>query len=74
MSNVSFKPAFRTSVVDPKFYTNNLAFATREEAEESAEDTAQRWMLVMEWRVEESDQPVNWRLENGALIPVEKAA
>lgn len=55
---MSFKPTVRTGS-DPKFYTNNLAFATREEAEMSARDLMSRWMLVVEWRVGESDQPVN---------------
>ena len=64
---MSFKPTVRTGT-DPKFYTNNLAFATREEAERSAKDLMSRWMLVVEWGVEESDEPVNYRLrEDGAL-------
>jgi hypothetical protein len=59
---MSFKPEVRTGS-DPKFYGNNLAFATREEAERSAKDLMSRWMLVVEWRVVESDQPVNYRLD-----------
>lgn len=57
----SWKPEVRTGT-DPKFYANNLAFATKEEAERSARDLMGRWMLVVEWRVVESDQPVNYRI------------
>lgn len=68
---MSFKPEVRTGS-DPKFYANNLAFATREEAERSAKDLMSRWLLVVEWRVVESDQPVNYRLrEDGALEAVD---
>lgn len=67
---MSWKPEVRTGN-DPKFYGNNLAFATREEAERSAKDLMCRWLLVVEWRVVESDQPVNYRLrEDGALEAV----
>lgn len=67
---MSFKPTVRTGT-DPKFYTNKLAFATREEAERSAKDLMARWLLVVEWGVEESDEPVNYRLfEDGMLEPV----
>lgn len=69
---MSFKPEVRTGT-DPKFYANNLAFATREEAERSARDLMARWMLVVEWRVVESDQPVNYRLaETGELHLVQE--
>lgn len=72
MSNVSYKPAYRTQPNDPKFYTNNLAFATYAEAERSARDLASRWLLVIEWQVQPSDQPVNYTLnENGELIAKE---
>jgi hypothetical protein len=68
----SWKPEVRTGS-DPKFYGNNLAFATREEAERNAKDLMSRWMLVVEWRVVESDQPVNYRLdETGELHAVQQ--
>ena len=67
---MSFKPEVRTGT-DPKFYDNNLAFATREEAERSARDLMNRWLLVVEWRAVESDEPVNYRLlEDGSLEAV----
>ena len=67
---MSFKPEVRTGT-DPKFYANNLAFATREEAERSARDLMNRWLLVVEWRAVESDEPVNYPLlEDGSLEAV----
>lgn len=67
----SWKPEVQTGR-DPKFYGNNLAFATREEAEHSAKDLMRRWLLVNDWRVVESDQPVNYHinLETGVMTPV----
>ena len=59
----SWKPEVRTGRTDPKFYGNNLAFATREEAAWSANDLMYRWMLVVECRVVESDQPVNYHID-----------
>lgn len=68
---MSYKPEVQTGK-DPKFYGNNLAFATREEAERSAKDLMARWFLVNDWRVVESEQPVNYKLnlETGELAPV----
>lgn len=68
---MSFKPAVRVFGED-KFHHNNLAFETREEAEISARDLANRWMLVEDWRVDESDQPANYRLVDGELISLEE--
>lgn len=68
---MSYKPEVQTGR-DPKFYSNNLAFATREEAEQSAKNLMARWFLVNDWRVVGSDQPVNYRLrEDGALEAVD---
>ena len=43
-----------------KFCGNALRFATREEAEASARDLMNRWMLVTDTRVVETDDPVNY--------------
>lgn len=64
---VSYKPTVSTTDGTGKFYENNLAFATREEAEISAKALMRRWMLVTDWRVKESDQPINARIENNIL-------
>lgn len=58
---MSWKPEVQTCN-DRKFYGNNLAFATKEEAERSARDLMNRWMLVTDYRAVESDQPVNYRI------------
>lgn len=68
---MSWKPAVATIDSNGKFYTNNLAFATQEEAAESARDLADRWLLVVDHRAQESDQPVNARLVNGELTLLE---
>lgn len=68
---MSFKPEVCTDG-GRTFHKNALAFATREEAEASARDLMSRWMLVTDWRVVESDQPVNYRLRSdGALEAVD---
>ncbi len=70
---MSFKPSVSTDG-GATFNENNLAFATREEAEASARDLMGRWMLVTDWRVIESDEPVNYSLKDGVLESVEVAA
>ena len=68
---MSFKPEVSTDG-GRTFQQNALAFATREEAETSARDVMSRWMLVTDWRVVESDQPVNYRVRfDGALEAVD---
>lgn len=61
----SRRPSFKVEVIadgSGKWCGNGLAYATREEAESYARDLASRWMAVRQWRVVESDQPVNiWR-------------
>lgn len=53
-----------------KFCGNAVRFATREEAEISARDLANRWLLVTEWRVVESTDPVNYAIKDGQMTPV----
>lgn len=48
---------------------NGLRFATQEEAERSAADLAARWFLVDDYRVDESDEPVNYAIVDGRLVP-----
>jgi hypothetical protein len=38
---------------------NGVRFATREEAEASARDLYSRWTLCVDYRADESDDPVN---------------
>ena len=65
----SFKAEFRTGT-DPKFYSNGLTFATREEAEAYGADLHDRWSLVVEHRAVESNEPVNYAFKHGALARV----
>jgi hypothetical protein len=51
-----------------KWCGNALRFATREEAEANVKDLAYRWAMVMDYRVVETDDPVNYRYHNGKLI------
>lgn len=66
---MSFKPTVSTDS-SGKFYDNALRFATKEEAEVSAKDLAFRWMLVTDWRVEESVDPVNYKIVDGVMVAV----
>jgi hypothetical protein len=67
---MSFAPQVTTGS-DPKFYGNALRFATREEAEASAFDLSMRWTAVRDWRVVESDDPVNYAIRDGLLVSIE---
>lgn len=67
---MSWKPAVQTS--EPGvFNTNNLAFATEAEAYVSAQGLASRWLLVTDFRAQESDQPVNARIDSNGLTLLE---
>lgn len=50
---------------------NALRFATREEAEANVADLRARWIMVVDTRVVESTDPVNYRWVNGTLESVE---
>ena len=49
---------------------NALRFATREEAEANVQNLMMRWFAVRETRVVESDDPVNYRWEEGRLVEI----
>jgi hypothetical protein len=68
-STVSYKPEV---LVQGQWSQNNLAFATYEEAEQSAKDLYSRWMLVTDSRAVESDQPVNYKIVDNVMSAVEK--
>jgi hypothetical protein len=53
-----------------EFCGNALRFATKEEAEGNVFDLSMRWMLVRDTRVVESDDPVNYKWENGKLVAI----
>ena len=63
---MSYKPEVQTGN-DTKWYGNSLAFATREEAELSARDLMNRWLLVVDCRAVESDEPVNAEIKGNVF-------
>ena len=54
-----------------KFVGNMLRFATKKEAEESVADLAMRWTSVIDTRVVESGDPVNYSYIDRQLRPLE---
>ena len=64
---MSFKPSVSTDG-GVTFNENALAFATYEEAEISVKDLTSRWVLVTDWRVIESDQPVNYAIKDNVMM------
>jgi hypothetical protein len=67
---VSFKAEMQTSG-DPKFYSNALRFATEAEAKVYGRDLFNRWLAATDWRVAESDDPVNYAIIDNVLTRVE---
>ena len=67
---MSFKPEISTD--GGKSYGQNAqVFATREEAETMARDIFSRWMLATDYRVTETEDPVNYRIVDNKLELVE---
>ena len=54
-----------------KWATNAVRLATEAEAEAYGRDLYMRWTLVREWRVAESDDPVNYEIVDGVVRAVE---
>jgi hypothetical protein len=52
-----------------KWCSTQVRLATVEEARAYAQHLALRWTLVEQWRVQPSDEPVNYRFEHGTLVP-----
>lgn len=66
---MSYKPGVVTDD-SGKLYTNALAFATREEAQASADELMSRWLLVRSTGVIESDEAVNYRFVDGRNVRI----
>jgi len=56
---------------EPGWSYNGLFFATSEEAEAWGQDLSRRWSLLEKWEAQPSNEPVNYKFENGQLIKVE---
>ena len=61
---MSWKPAVQVYGEEP-FYQNGQTFATKEEAEKSAQNRMWNWTLVRDCRADESDEPVNYKWVDG---------
>jgi len=68
MKNKSYKPEV---LVDGKWSTNALRFATAEEAFGSMMLLRMRWWVPTDGRATESEDPVNYRFENGRDVRIE---
>jgi len=68
---MSFKTAVRIKG-ESRWTYNGLFFATSEEAEAWGQDLSRRWSLLKKWEAQPSNEPVNYKFENGQLIKVEK--
>ena len=66
---MSWKPEISTDG-GKTFGQNAQAFATSKEAETMAKDIFSRWMLATDYRVVESDEPVNYVIVGGVLKSV----
>lgn len=64
---MNYKPAVRTNPKD-NFSTNTLVFATREEAQASADELMSRWLSVVDTSVIETEEPVNYEFVDGKNV------
>ncbi len=67
---MSYKPQV---FVQGTWRSNALVFATREEAQSSAEDLMSWWLLVQDVRVVESTDPVNYKWVDNQLVMVPRS-
>ena len=56
--------------VEGSWAGNGLVFASKEEAEANARDLMGRWMLVDNYKAQETEAPVNYRWVGGKLEAV----
>ena len=69
----SFKCEVQTvSCRDTDWTSNALRFATAEEADRYGVDLAMRWTAVRDIRTVESDDPVNYVIENDVVRRLDK--
>jgi hypothetical protein len=68
MKTKSYKPEV---LVDGKWSTNALRFATAEEAFGSMMLLRMRWWVPTDGRATESEDPVNYRFINNQNVPIE---
>ena len=66
---MSYRPMFE---VQGSWAGNAQRFATYEEAEASAKARFMVWTMPTAWRVDESDDPVNYAWVDGRDVPVNR--
>ena len=64
---MGWKPEVKTGN-DNKWYGNSVVFETEEEALASAKDLSARWLLVVEHRAVEVDEPANYKLDLKTMV------
>ena len=62
---MSFKPQV---FVDNEWCINGLVFETKAEAEYSAKDLFNRWLLCTDCRAIESDERPNYKIVDGQML------
>lgn len=68
---MSFKVGVKTAG-DKNWVYNAIRLGTKEEAEAYAFDLMMRWLGVIDYEVQKSDDPVNYSFKGGKLYAVEK--
>jgi hypothetical protein len=66
---MNFKPQVK---VNGEWAGNALVFATYDEAYDNARDLMGRWMLVEDYGVKETDDPVNYKWTAQGLVEVSR--
>lgn len=66
---MSFKPMISTDG-GRSYATNSLRFGTEFEALASARELMGRWMLVTDYKAEESTDPANYEFVDGRNVPI----
>lgn len=67
---MSWKPEIKVAS-DEKWYSNQLVFASKEEAEEYARNLYYRWTATVAWRAVQSEDTVNYTYLFGQLVPID---
>jgi hypothetical protein len=63
--------SFKTEILafhETKWVSNGVRFATADEAEAAGQELSMRWFALDQWRAAESDEPVNYKFENGKSV------
>jgi PRTRC genetic system protein C len=69
----SWKAQIKTAE-DKDWVDNLIRLPTKAEADMYAFDLAMRWTAVLNWQTVESQDPANYRLENGQLVGIPEPA